>query len=356
MRTYKEILSAMVGEYEGLSGFSLHESSDVYKKLQVLSGEIYSCLVNLNWLKGQMFADTATGEYLDRHGLERGLSRRTASRASGEVSFRITEAALTNLVVPSGTVVSTAGENPLLFETTEEAILRAGELKATVPVVSMGEGKEYNVRPGAVSVMVTPPTGFEAVSNEEALVGGSDVESDESLRGRILESYKNASNGTNCAYYKNVALQVPGITGAGVVPRGRGVGTVDVYIASSKGAVSDEELSKAQAILSEAREVNVDVKVFKANPAPVWFYALVEIEEGYEFEEVEENCRKAVEDYVSTRGVGGKFLLTEAGDRIFHTPGVKEYLLTAFNNSDYICENDEYPVLERFSITEGISR
>ena len=356
MRSYEEILNSMVEEYEKLSHFTLHESSDVYKKLQVLSGEIYSALVNLNWLKGQMFADTATGEYLDRHALERAIERRGASKAFGEVSFTISEAALTNLVVPVGTVVSTSGENPMLFETTEEAILRAGDLKAVVPVVSMGEGKRYNVRAGAISVMVTPPTGFEKVSNGAALVGGSDVESDESLRARILESYKNASNGTNCAYYKNMALQVPGVTGAAVVPKGRGVGTVDVYIASANGAVSDEELSATQEILSQASEVNVDVEAFRANPAPVWFYVCVELEDGYEFDEVEENCRSAIEDYVSTRGVGGKFLLTEAGDRIFHIPGVREYLLTKFNNSDYICESDEYPVLDRFSVTEGIER
>ncbi len=356
MRTYDEILSTMQEKYETLSGFTLNESSDVYKKLQVLSGEIYAALVNLNWLKGQMFADTATGEYLDRHALERGIKRRSSSKASGEVSFAISEAALTNLEIPKGTVISTSGENPALFETTEAATLTAGELSVSVPVISISEGRENNVKTGAVSVMVTPPTGFETVTNEAAFSGGSDMESDEALRARILESYKNASNGTNCAYYKNKALEVAGVANASVVPRGRGVGTVDVYIASQRGEASDAELSAVQELLSEAREVNVDVKVFRANPVPVWFYVCVEIEDGYELGEVEENCRNAIEDYASTRGVGGRFLLTEAGDRIFHTPGVKEYLLTPFNNNDYICENDEYPVLERFSLTEGIER
>ncbi len=356
MRTYTQILDAMIEKYELSAGFTLHKSSDVYKKLEILSGEIYNCLVNTEWLKRQMFADTATGEYLDRHATTRGLKRREASKAFGEVTFSVSEPSLVNLTIPLGTVVATTGENPHLYETTEDATMRAGETSATVPVVSVSVGKECNAIEKAVTVMVTKPTGFETVVNKKAFAGGDDVESDESLRARILDSFQNASNGTNCAYYKNVALQVPGIFAAAVVPKGRGVGTVDVYIASKTGAVSDEQLSEAQALLSEAREVNVDVLVKKASPMPVSFYANIEVKSGYDFEEVSERCYQEAVDYISTRGAGGRFILTEVGNRIYNVEGVKEYYIPSQNNSNIICTSDKYPVADIVLFTEGIKR
>ena len=47
--------------YEQESGSTIDEVSETAIRLKVLAGEIYSAQVNLEWLKNQMFADTASG-------------------------------------------------------------------------------------------------------------------------------------------------------------------------------------------------------------------------------------------------------------------------------------------------------
>lgn len=67
--------------------------------------------------------------------------------------------------------------------------------------------------------------------NPEPFSGGRDQEDDESLRERILETYARLANGAMPPYYKQAALSFPQVVAAQVVPRSRGVGTVDVVAA-----------------------------------------------------------------------------------------------------------------------------
>ena len=84
MKTYDEILTAMTEKYRNEAGFEPSAISDTGIKLRVLSGEIYGALMNCEWLKKQMFPDTASGEYLEKHARMRGITRRGAGFASGE--------------------------------------------------------------------------------------------------------------------------------------------------------------------------------------------------------------------------------------------------------------------------------
>lgn len=356
MKTYDEILTSMTEKYKEIAGFEPYAMSDIGIKLRVLSGEIFGALMNCEWLRRQMFPDTASGEYLDKHAQMRGIRRREAGFAFGEVTFSVNEPQLADIVIPLGTVVATSGEASVRFATTETVYIRATTTSVKAEVKALCGGREYNAAKNTVNIMVTPPASVHRVTNESAFSGGEDAESDEKLRQRIIESFLNPSNGTNCAYYKNLALEVPGVSGAGVVPRQRGAGTVDVYIAAGSAEVSDYQLECAQEILGKNREVNVDVLVHKATPVKVNFYISLEVKDGYEFDEVQAMCQKNLADYVSAVGVGGKVLLTEAGERIYHTEGVEEYLYSSALSADYVCSPQEYPTLGTVRITEGIER
>ena len=106
METYDTILKRMKEKYTELSGNIPAENSDIAVRLSVLAGEIYSSLVNMEWVKRQMFVSSAQGEYLDYHAQERGLERRGASYAFGSVIFSVTEPAVTDINIPAGTVVA----------------------------------------------------------------------------------------------------------------------------------------------------------------------------------------------------------------------------------------------------------
>lgn len=352
--TYDEILERMRAEYTKLSGITPAQASDINLRMKVLAGEIYNSMVNVEWLKGQMLPDTATGEFLDYHASQRGLERREASFAQGEVIFTRLTVTIKDTLIPAKTVVATEGEEPVYFETTEDVTIYAESYSAHAPIRAITAGAQGNVPAEKISVIVTPITGVQIVTNPDPCKSGADRESDESLRERIIESYKTPSNGTNCSYYKMICEQVPSVASAGVVPRGRGAGTVDVYVAAQGGEISDETLSLVQEKLSKLREVNVDVKVYKATLTPVNIHLKIDVLEGYEFEDVKRDCIKALSEYISTRGVGGNMLLSEAGDKIQHTRGIKEYTLFSYSNADVRCDNAHCPKVGTITVKEGV--
>lgn len=352
MQSYDEILQSMTDKYTELSGITPFENSDIGIRLRVVAGEIYSSAVNLMWLKRQMFVSTAQGEYLDMHAKERGLLRREATPAFGEVTFSVSEALSENVSIPKGTIVATFG-SLLRFETTKDAVLFAGELSVTVSAKSIGTGREYNVLKGKISVMITPPAGIDLVENSEAFTGGCDAESDESLRERIQNSIRFPANSTNCAYYEALAEGVNGVSSASAVALGRGSGTVDVYIAGDGSVVSDETLTSVQRLLSKEREVNVDVLVKKAQPSPVDLYLEVILQEGYGFDDVKDRCRKNISDFIAHRGVGAGVRLCQVSEIVYHTPGVKAFNFVAGLNGDFEAEKTLFPVPGTISIIRG---
>lgn len=96
---------------------------------------------------------------------------------------------------------------------------------------------------------------------QNRLIGGMDAEDDNAFRARLLKSYANISNGTNAAFYRELAMKHPSVYSAGVVAKDDGVGTVSVYVATRGGVPSDEVIEELQKEFDEARELNVAVTV-----------------------------------------------------------------------------------------------
>ena len=354
MESYEEVLERMSERYKELTGITPGEDSDIGVRLRILAGEIYSTQVNIDWLRRQTNFTTAQGEYLDYHAQQRGIARHEASKSVGNVIFSLSLPAASDVTVPKGTVVSTSDAEPLCFETVEEVIISAGTTAIHADVEAIEAGRRYNVTEGKISSFVTPVALVSSVTNPDPLEGGSDEESDENLRARLADSLKNASCATNCAYYRDAAVSVSGVSSACVVPKARGVGTVDVYIAAQGAEVSDETLVTVQEKLSKEREVNVDVLVKKASPAQVNYYLQIELASGYEFEAVKARCLQALNDFVAEARVGGTLTLTKAGERIIHTEGVEDYSFKNYTNRDIYLEPSQFAVAGSFVIAEGI--
>lgn len=89
METYDTILKRMQEKFQSLSGYSADDASDIGIRLKVLAGEIFSMQSYAEWLKRQMFVQTAGGEQLDYHAGQRGLSRKAAQFAQGVLLFQL---------------------------------------------------------------------------------------------------------------------------------------------------------------------------------------------------------------------------------------------------------------------------
>ena len=85
--TYEEIRARMAAEYAAQAGFAPDDASDAGIRIRVLAGEIYTALCMLETVRAASFPQTASGEALELHALERGLTRKPAVRAKGVLTF-----------------------------------------------------------------------------------------------------------------------------------------------------------------------------------------------------------------------------------------------------------------------------
>ena len=323
----------MINTYEEESGFRPENESDIMLRLRVLAGEIYEERVYAQYILRQMFPTTATGAYLDVHAEQRGLSRKHGTKATGSVMFTAANELHEDILIPAGTEVCTV-DQLLRFVTDEDTVLGKNAQMVYVRVTAAKIGSAYNVRINSIGIMVTPVIGIASVKNNARFSGGTDDESDEMLRQRIEESYRNLSNGANAAYYRSIALSVDGVYAASAVGCSRGIGTVDVYASDKGRALSAAKISEIQTLLDEKREVNVDVKAYNATELSINLYIRLKVKDGYDFTAVAEQVKSAVTDYINALGIGNNLWLSNVGEVIYHIDGVADYRFLEGYGSD----------------------
>lgn len=322
---YSEILERMRNEYYQRTGMFPDENSDIEIKMKILAGEIHALGVNVDWLKRQLDPDTADGEYLDYHGSKLGLTRKSPTKAVGSVRFYPIGSLFTSYTISEGTLVSTAGKNPVRFATTETVILGPGEEYVDANVIAVEGGSAGNVGPGEVSVMVSLLYPIEKVTNTGYFTQGSDEESDGDFRSRIKAAKSFPPTGTNAAYYEKLALSVTGVGAAYVAPQRRGKGTVDIYVLPNGAVEEDKVLENVKSLFLEERELGVDVAVYSAAEASGNVTVTIYAEDGYSFDTVRKNCSQAITRKVANLTIGQDLKLSDIADAIYHAQGVYDY-------------------------------
>lgn len=324
METYDEIYTRMKEKYEEESGYSLDDTSDIAIRLRTLAGEIYNAECSLDWLKRQMFAETATGERLDYLAAQRGLTRKPATKANGSLVFSVNETLDYPITIPAGTVAATNGETPIRVYTTEAAQLPQATYSVTVPAEAEQAGYSGNIAYGTAEVPVSLPAGIDRVTNN-VFRNGADEEGDETLRLRIKDSYINRPNAANSAFFRQLACTVDGIDKAGTVERLDGVGSVGVFVARNDYDVSDEALAEATRLLVANRPIGSAVSVLRATYVDYDLDVTVTAKAGYEAEEVEQLITNAFTDYIASLPVGGTLYLSNLGKYLFDTGCIENY-------------------------------
>jgi len=194
------------------AGFVPNDGCDAMVRLYALASEVLSLLAQADWVLDQSFPQTAVGQYLDYHAETRALTRLPAAKAAGVLRFSAPSAAVTDYEIDAGSVAMTSGG--VRFETTKKAVLLKGETYVDVPASAVEAGVSGNAIAGAIHLMSVYPVGITQCTNPEAFSGGSDEESDEKLRERVLASYKRLPNGANAAFYEQEAMSFPNVAAA----------------------------------------------------------------------------------------------------------------------------------------------
>ncbi|MEE1264095.1 baseplate J/gp47 family protein [Ruminococcus sp.] len=315
----------MKARYEQESGFEIDEASDIAVRLKVLAGEIYNMETTLDWTKRQMFASTATGENLDKLAAQRGITRKAAVKATGQLTFRLAQTLDYAVSIPRGTVVATDDEIPVRFVTTADGEIPQATYSVDINAEAELAGYRGNINAHAATVPVSVPAAISSVSNNSRFTGGSDEENDIALRGRILASYTAVPNGLNADYYINLALTVNGVERAGVVERNDGYGTAAVYVCGMRELVSDAVLGQVNALLSQNDCVGAMVTAQHALPRNVDLEVTVKRKAGYTAEDVRVAVGSAFADYVYSIPMGSRFYLSALGKYLLDTGCIENY-------------------------------
>jgi uncharacterized phage protein gp47/JayE len=203
------------------------------------SGLAHLTLLYIDWLSKQLLPDTAETEWLDRHGniwlvnSEGTRGRKPAEFATGTVTLTGTQ----GIIVPQYTIVG-AISTGLQYETTEQVILGVGP--TNVDIRALDAGAAGNLDAGERLGFSIAIAGLDGTATVVELSGGTDQETDDELRARVIERIQNPPMGGDKEDYVHWALQVPGVTRAWSYPQEMGIGTVTVRFMMDDLRITDQ--------------------------------------------------------------------------------------------------------------------
>ena len=349
MKEWTEIYEQLRGTFAQRAGFVPSEGCDSAVRLYALAAELQSLLMQADWVLDQSFPQTAQGMYLDYHAETRGITRGAAEKAAGVIRFAAADKVTAACPIEKGTVCMTA--EGVRFETTEDAAIAVGSQWVDVPAQAVEAGAGGNVIAGTVTLLSAMPVGVVQCTNPAAFSGGCDAESDEALRGRVLASYQRLPNGANAAYYEQEAMRYPGVAAAKAVGRARGIGTVNVVIATHAGVPDAALLAAVETDLQKKREIAVDVKVLAPTVETVAVTAALKAAPGYTFAEAKAGAQSALEALFTGELLGKSVTTARLLTLLCGVEGVENVHLTA-PAADVAVGSTELPMLGTVTISE----
>ncbi len=288
--SYEGILERMLARVS--EKFDKREGSVLYDALAPAAMELQLMYLGLEGVLREMFADTASREYLIRRAAERGIVPLPATYAILKGIF--TPA---TLEIPIGSRFSCGEYDYSVFEKIAD-----GEYNLKCETV----GSAGNTVFGTL-IPIDYIAGLESCELTELVIPGEDEEETEHFRKRYFEGLDSQAYGGNVADYREKTVAVQGVGGVKVYPAWNGGGTVKLVIISSEYGVPSEELVK---FVQE--EIDPPVNSGKGyGIAPIGHHVTVvpvggkiidldfriAYQDGYGFESVKETLEEAVDAY-----------------------------------------------------------
>ncbi len=199
-------------------------------------------------LQTQTLIDTL----FDRHGDNLATPRKGATQATGTQTFSRTTAPVGDILIPSGTRVSTTATSiqpAVIYETVGDVTMVAatatpspttGLFEVEAPIIAVEQGDDGNQAAGAINIIVTAITGIDATTNTNKAEGGQSKEPNDVYVDRINAAIPGAELSTETGIF-NVAFAQDNVSDVAVIGTGNPLmirdlgngGKVDVYIQSN---------------------------------------------------------------------------------------------------------------------------
>ena len=315
----------------------------------------------IDWLALQLLPDTAETEWLDRHGqiwlvnADGTTGRKMATLASGTAAFTGT---VDGTIIPQGTQLLSGAQLPgfgayltntnVGFETLADITISVvGAVNG--PIRALDPGSFGNLEADTV-LGFTPIPGADATCTVVELSGGTDTETDDELRARVLARIQEPPMGGDQTDYVNWTLAIPGVTRAWCYPNEMGIGTVTVRFmmddlrAANGGFPTPVDVQMVQGYLDQQRPVAVK-DFFVEAPIPYPINLLI-LNLNSDDPETRGNITTSLQDQFMQRSQPGQTWYRAWSDEgIIGAVGVVSYALGNNASDTVMPDNGHTPVL-----------
>ncbi|UVM65274.1 baseplate J/gp47 family protein [Pseudomonas sp. B21-009] len=307
-----------------LAGSSALLRSDAEVLARVLGGASFARYGHQEYIAAQILPDTADEDTLRRMARARlKRDRLAAVAASGTATFIGAVSAL----LDAGTLLQRDDGARFRVVATVKLTVAQGVAK----LEALEAGLLGNTPAGTTLRLISPVLGLNEVFTveEPGLQGGTEQESIETLRGRVIRSYQVIPHGGSKDDYVTWALEVAGVTRAWVVRRWMGPGTVGVFFVRD-GDIdiipNAEACAKVAAYIEKERPVTAEVYVQPPAEKPVQYQLKVTPDSSA--------VRRAVEAALidlhnRESELGAELLATHISEAISGAAGERDHALTA---------------------------
>lgn len=308
----------------------------------------------LNEAIKEMFPFYASGQWLDLHAANRGITRKEAIAAQGQVTITGTA----GTVIPAKTSLFTSGtaEQPAIeFLTDVEATIGAAG-HVTVPITAVVPGITGNVSAGTILLTGNMIAGIGTVNNQAAVSGGMEAESDEALRARIVTYDQNqgVSFVGSLADYKRWALEVEGVGAVTVIPPTDASGKIQLLLVDSQGDLASASLCTAvnQHIMSPDKPeqrlapINAVLEVKAPTALTVNIQGTISIDGTTTVEAVKKAFADLLKSIYPQAVENGSLKYSQVVNLLLQIPGVLDYSGIKVNNNtaNLTIASNLYPV------------
>ncbi len=217
------VIASMSGRFPDAA---LSKHHDLYKRISAIVLGILDVHYHTRQVGLDVMPDTASGDFLDRHGVIWDVTRKAAVGGSASSALRVVGSV--GATVPNLEPM-THPASGLLYETRSGGVIPAGG-SLDVDFGAVSTGIQTNLEVGQeVQFDVTPANLETEAAVVVELVGGIDAEIDADLRDRILNRIGEPAAGGNRNDWEQAVLEaLASVNTAYVYPNRNGLGTVDL--------------------------------------------------------------------------------------------------------------------------------
>lgn len=323
-KTYDTIKANIL---ENITTVNKNEGSFINEMISPVSLEIGTTYREFDRILAIMFLENLEGDLLIARASENGLTLRQGTYAEGSVSFTGTN----GTVIPIGTVVST--ENNLMYITTTNEIITNGTVTAAIK--SENIGSKYNIEENKIINLPVTIVGVSSVINKSPISGGTDTESYDSLRDRLLFYIRNPGASGSKNDYKIWSLSVAGVGDTKVFPLANGPGTVEVVIVdSNKRAANSTLIDNVINYIESVRPIGATVSVIPAIEKAINISATLNITSSATITHVKSLIESKIQEYIKKIAFNTTYVsYAQIGSMILDTEGVIDYTNLKLNNT-----------------------